>query len=54
MVADRQGLQTRVGGCALFSQYDIIHKVVLISDYLYSTFHIFVLSHDLLEVLTRT
>ena len=54
MVADKQGLQRGGGGCALFSQYDMSHKVVLIPDYLQSTFHIFVFSSVLFEVLTHT
>ena len=52
MVGDKKGLQRRVGGCALFSQHEISlgHKVVLIPDYLHSTFHVFVFSHDLLRM----
>ena len=54
--ADKQGLQRRVDGCALFSNMAsaVGYKVVLIQDYLHSTFHIFVFSHVLLEVIIRT
>ena len=53
---DKQGLQRRVGDvlCFLKMTAAVGHKVVLIPDYLQSTFNLVVFSHVLLEVLIGT